>query len=202
MNELLPRYGITEAEGWIWMGSLQPGLHGRQGFSFDEDATVNSLIDVETNSWDREVLRALFNPNIVEEILKIRLPFNRVRDKLIWDNESSGNFTLKSAYKLILNGIVDRIGESSFQSQDTPIWKRIWKMKMPRKIKSFIWKASKNILPTLNNLKKKNIDIPLGWNKMQMESTLVQCKQAVEHAISMYEVRLASPRRIRTVYQW
>ncbi|CAI9786406.1 unnamed protein product [Fraxinus pennsylvanica] len=61
--------------------------------SFDEDATVNSLIDVETNSWDREVLRALFNPNIVEEILRIRLPFNRVRDKMIWDKESSGNFT-------------------------------------------------------------------------------------------------------------
>lgn len=41
---------------------------------------------------------------------------------------------------------------------------------------------------------------------MKMESTLVQCKQAVEHAISMYkahnEIWLASPRSIKTVYQW
>lgn len=41
---------------------------------------------------------------------------------------------------------------------------------------------------------------------MQMEITLAQYKQAAEHAISMYkaynEVRLASPRSIRTVYQW
>lgn len=35
-------------------------------------------------------------------------------------------------------------------------------MKMPRKIKSFAWKACKNILPTINNLKKKNIDIQSG----------------------------------------
>lgn len=46
----------------------------------------------------------------------------------------------------------------------------------------------------------------LRRNKMQMESTLVQCKQAADHAISMYkaynEVQLASSRNIRVIYQW
>ena len=36
-------------------------------------------------------------------------------------------------------------------------WKTIWGLNVPNKIKSFSWRASKNILPTKSNLGRRNI---------------------------------------------
>ena len=36
-------------------------------------------------------------------------------------------------------------------------WNSFWKLKLPNKIKVFVWRACKNILPTFGNLHKRKI---------------------------------------------
>lgn len=48
-------------------------------------------------------------------------------------------------------------GESSWVINEVVTWQEIWKMHVPGVVKTFIWKAVHNILPTKHNLKRKNI---------------------------------------------
>ena len=43
-------------------------------------------------------------------------------------------------------------GESSDLSSMKQFWQRLWKAKIPNKIKAFSWRAYQNILPTKMNL--------------------------------------------------
>lgn len=64
----------------------------------DVDTTLDSLIDVSTQWWKVERVRALVNPNIAAEILKIRVcPGSN--DKLFWSQERNGIYTVRSVYK-------------------------------------------------------------------------------------------------------
>ena len=48
-------------------------------------------------------------------------------------------------------------GEGSNPRFGSEIWARIWKFRLPNKIKVFIWRACHNILPTLNRLRQRRI---------------------------------------------
>ncbi|XP_075636928.1 uncharacterized protein LOC142609204 [Castanea sativa] len=49
-------------------------------------------------------------------------------------------------------------GSSSDNSKMKAIWKMVWQLECPSKIKCFMWKACKNILPTRNRLKLRGVD--------------------------------------------
>lgn len=63
------------------------------------DGKVASLIDSDTKWWDVSKVRALFNPKIAEEILKLNPSTSNGVDKWIWNHEKSGKFSVKSAYR-------------------------------------------------------------------------------------------------------
>jgi hypothetical protein len=64
-------------------------------------------------------------------------------DSFVWSLQASGNFTVKSMYAaLISNGI--RV------SQD------IWQIKVPSKIKIFLWYLKKGVILTKDNLARRN----------------------------------------------
>lgn len=44
------------------------------------------------------------------------------------------------------------VGESSRRLEEGLIWQRLWKSKLPNKIKVFGWRACQDILPTKENL--------------------------------------------------
>lgn len=88
-----------------------------------------------------------------------------------------------ASYKVFLNK--DIITESSSDLQMTPLWDKIWKLKVPGKIKHFLWKALNNSLPTKLNIIKKGIDaIPLCPNCHKcvesVDHTLFSCSHASE----------------------
>ena len=48
-------------------------------------------------------------------------------------------------------------GSSSDNAKMKAIWKMVWQLDCPNKIKHFMWRACKNILPTRNRLKVKGV---------------------------------------------
>lgn len=75
-------------------------------------------------------------------------------------------------------------GGSSDSSKMTNLWKSIWNLNCPNKIKHFMWRACKNILPTNYCLKKRKVSSSDGCVLCGgCETTvhiLVQCKVAAE----------------------
>lgn len=162
---------------------------------------VGDLLDKERNMWKEDLLELLFIPRDVEQILGIPLSSTGLTDERIWKCTSNGKFSVKSAYVLakeILNRQQSRVGggvESSNGSQDEGKWKRIWHMKAPGKVRTFIWKCLHDIVSVNNNLVKKKVPVeclcPIcGLWPETVSHTLFNCDRAKR-------VWLLSPFRFR-----
>lgn len=62
---------------------------------------VLDLIDKESRSWKTELLVNTFHIEIVKKIMQIPLARAVHDDFQVWGGEPSGNFSIKSAYKLL-----------------------------------------------------------------------------------------------------
>ena len=94
-----------------WIPGHRNALHDHSvGESQDrKNETVDTLINEETRWWDISKVRALFNPIIAEKILKIVICPDGYEDRWMWTKERSGEFSVRSAYKLLQNGIYDAV---------------------------------------------------------------------------------------------
>uniref|UniRef100_A0A2N9IT87 RNase H type-1 domain-containing protein n=1 Tax=Fagus sylvatica TaxID=28930 RepID=A0A2N9IT87_FAGSY len=100
--------------------------------------------------------------NDVASILQYPLLPSLPKDALIWWGTPSGNFSVKSAYHTaFLKVQIQGNPESSNSKELQLFWKAVWALKLPRKIQSFVWRLSRNILPTRDNLVKRNISSPM-----------------------------------------
>jgi hypothetical protein len=101
-------------------------------------------------------------PAEAEEILKIKTSRRACDDFLAWQPEKSGVFTVRTAYKLALNELPEQcaFGASSIRpAADDPCWSRIWRAKVPPKVKTFAWKAAANALATEENKLRRNMHV-------------------------------------------
>jgi hypothetical protein len=64
---------------------------------------VSQLMKVGRFEWDEQVIRACMYPHDAKEVLKIRLPQQGGDDILAWHYERIRLFTVRSAYRLVLN---------------------------------------------------------------------------------------------------
>ena len=76
----------------------------------------------------------------------------------MWKHSKSGDFEVKTAYRLLLK---DCLASSTdchrVNLVESKIWALIWKVKLPQKICTFIWKLWHDCLPTLQLLKIRGI---------------------------------------------
>lgn len=111
---------------------------------------------IGTREWDREVVQDLFEMR--DQMLIYGIPLSNRHDDDIryWCRERSGRFTVKSAYKLLqeLKGDWAPNANSGF-------WRRLWNLKIPPKVKNFLWRASNGFLPTKTALCMKHVPISL-----------------------------------------
>ena len=114
---------------------------------------VANLINAKTGEWRTLLVKDTFLPHEAEAILSIPLsPLNQA-DSLVWGKTPNGCFLMKSAYRVAVKCLVDlerveEVARCSDSSRMTQIWKSIWSIQCPSKVKHFLWRASRNILPT------------------------------------------------------
>ena len=124
----------------------------------DSDTRVCELIKPQSSSWNSQVIDALFYPHEAEVIKGLPLSSRLPSDKLIWAASSNGLFSVRSTYSLAINlNRPETMGTSSDNSQVRQFWRRIWSLLVPHKLRHFVWRVCKEILPTKANLIKRKV---------------------------------------------
>ena len=70
---------------------------------------MSALIDPHMSAWREELVRQIFIPSDVHSILSIPLSVHLPYDRLVWAYTSKGQFTVCSAYKLVVLRIWRRV---------------------------------------------------------------------------------------------
>jgi hypothetical protein len=106
------------------------------------------------------LLHSLFGEVDVHRILQISLHRQGFDDFIAWDATSHGRYTVRSGYYLQWR---HKFGASAAQltllgqSAINPVWKSLWQLKIPSKVKIFIWRALHGILPLKSILYNRHI---------------------------------------------
>ena len=69
-------------------------------------------------------------------------------DTLVWPLTNDGDYSVQSAYCMLVFAESILQPSSSVSGSNGLVWKKIWKMRVPNKIRHFIWRAARDALPT------------------------------------------------------
>ncbi|KAL0454593.1 UNVERIFIED_CONTAM: putative ribonuclease H protein [Sesamum latifolium] len=136
-------------------------LHAAQGlfragcrWHVGNGSLIRDLVDQSTGDWDSATVSSIFWPIDAELILNI--PFSRLgaEDLVVWHYTNNGLFSVRSAYHLAL-AMEFRPYSSNSREAEQQWWRRMWQMRLPGKVKVFVWRAALNALPTSLNLLKR-----------------------------------------------
>ena len=116
---------------------------------------VASLMDSGRVSWDEDLVRDLFNNRDASLILSIPLSSSRL-DTWFWAFESFGQFSVKSTYRYMQ---LRKDGGS--QTSQESFWSKLWKLRVPPKVKNLLWRAATGCLPTKAQLRLKHVNIDI-----------------------------------------
>ena len=99
---------------------------------------------------------------------------------MIWKGERSGNYSVKSAYRLCVTEIADN---SHMHANGR--WNLIWKLNVPPKIKNFLWRVCRGCFPTRARLNSRGVSCPLdcvhcNHNYEDSIHILIECPKAVQ----------------------
>lgn len=127
-----------------------------------QDARVCDIINFETNWWNIPLIEQVFPAELVDHICNISISPRVMHDRLILAGTTAGQFIEHSAYHLEVDRQACSRGSCSALSSNTPIWKLLWQLQIPRNVQLFIQRACNKIFPTKENLRRRRIvDDPL-----------------------------------------
>jgi ribonuclease HI len=117
-----------------------------------EDLTVNHLMLPDISSWNHDLVHSLFNPDDAAAILSTPLYNRRSEDTFIWKATVDGSYSVKSAYRIC----IDLLSESLPLTTSTQ-WQLLWRLRVPPRVRTFLWRAAHHCLPTRDNLSKRGV---------------------------------------------
>lgn len=144
---------------------------------------VSELI-TESGGWNEEMIRERLLP--VDAAAILRQPRGRGgQDFWAWNYERSGIYSVKSAYRLLYNRKFENTLAQAPSSSIDEVWKCIWKLNVPPKVKVFWWRVIHEFLPARYILWKRHIE-PVavcevcGASEESIDHVLIQCTVAKE----------------------
>lgn len=94
----------------------------------------------------------MFNDRDANLILSIPLG-DEIEDNWYWRHEKMGTYSVKSAYAVLQNA------KRGIQEDNSGFWRKLWNLKIPPKVKNFLWRAVNNCLPTKDMLRAKQVRV-------------------------------------------
>ncbi|XP_074361973.1 uncharacterized protein LOC141702164 [Apium graveolens] len=119
---------------------------------FDKPHLPNDMcvgdLKLGNRQWDKNFIKLNFNKEDAFLILSMPCGDIEIEDKIIWHYSKNGEYNVKSGYKVVMS-MKDMVEASDMRNSES-WWSSIWNMRVPAKIKHFLWKKWK-----LAGLKKK-----------------------------------------------
>lgn len=149
----------------IWEDHWVPNSHNRKIQTRRGNIllrTVDELINPDTGVWDEEMIKDVFFPVDVENILRIPLSDFLTEDFVAWNMTRTSLFSVRSAYYTKWDhqfGARVRREDGQGSSTVNPVWDIVWKLKIPSKIKIFIWKALHGTVACYGVLASRHIPV-------------------------------------------
>jgi hypothetical protein len=121
---------------------------------------VSQLINPLSGQWDVNLLHSIFNVVDVGRILQIPLSPQGFTDFIGWALTKQGFYTVRSAYhaqwKFQFRGVASGLSLPGTSAMN-PVWRTLWKLQIPGKVKIFIWRALHGILPLKSILVNRHV---------------------------------------------
>lgn len=95
-------------------------------------------------------------------------------DTLVWPFSSDGVYSVWSAYRLLVELNKQHMPSPSSLELGKGLWKGICRLGVPQKIKHFLWRVVREVLPTKINLCKRQVVV---------DGMCVQCRDSAEDSI-------------------
>jgi hypothetical protein len=97
--------------------------------------SVGHLIDQNAKVWNEQLVRQLFGNETTQNILNTPLHQQVQMDKLIWKVEKNGCYSVRSAYRICIEDIInnDHLRKPGY-------WSGIRRLKVPPKVKNLVWR--------------------------------------------------------------
>ena len=103
-------------------------------------------------------MEGLFHEEEADLIKQISLGRSEAEDILFWPYTSNGLYSCKSGYKFLKTEeeLMERAHDSA-TTKDIQVWKQIWSMNVPQKVKTLLWRACHEAMPTKHALFRRRI---------------------------------------------
>jgi ribonuclease HI len=180
---LIKRIGNGETTK-IWEDRWISNHFGGKPLTLPDAQQANLVSDLLTASgqWNVELVRQIFYPVDAEAIIKIPLR-NSVEDFLAWEPEKHGQYSVKTAYRLLFTGRQQQATETQAGSSGDDSWRLLWKVEVPPKVRVFWWRVLHEFLPAKQILHKGHIErIPrcdtCGAPEETIRHVLLECTVA------------------------
>jgi hypothetical protein len=151
---------------------------------------VSELIDMSTVSWDKAKLLQWFSLSDVEAITNISLSTRHQDDYWAWFHEKSGVFSVRTAYRMLITdrSLENRTCRSNISVEEKE-WTTLWGIKVPSKIRVFLWRLARSSLPSKDVLHHKHMadnnacsicGAADSWRHSLIECNMARCVWALE----------------------
>ena len=164
-----------------WLPKKHPPQVMSYPISSMENAKVAVLIDKSTRQWNEELIDGIFASDEAAIIKKIPLGCLATKDVLIWPYSNDGKYTCMSGYKFLKEEAELPLNQQP-SIPDTHLWKQLWSLQVPNKVRNLLWRACRNAMPTKASLVRRTIiDDPLSDRYHEVHETLLHalwlCKE-------------------------
>lgn len=135
----------------LWLASKENSFIMTRSTSI-ENQSVRALMHTDRRAWDWEIIIDIFHEQDQDYIRATHIEVDLDRNVLQWEREISGQYIVKSAYKLL------QIQKGAYESQNSNnTWKSLWQNKAPSKALNVMWRALSKCLPTKSRLQQKKV---------------------------------------------
>lgn len=193
---LIRRIGTGQST-WIWETNWLPRDHLLRPIRSDRPNSpvwVSDLIDEGLVSWNREILQEFFTLFDAETILNIPLSTRRQNDFWAWHFEKTGIFSVRLAYRMLVArremevNCRDNVAGRSNLKEVEKEWSTLWQVRVPSKIRVFLWRLAKHSLPSADVLFHRNMatcdacslcGVQDSWRHSLVDCNMTRCVWAL-----------------------
>ena len=147
----------------IWQDNWLPRKHPPHALSCPltdfENATVDILIDPRSRQWNGDMVDGLFNIEEAKIIKSIPLSQEGAEDILFWPYSCDGRYSCKTRYRFLKEEEELNVESREVTNEDKQFWREIWSMKVPPKVKTLLWLACHEAMPTKSALFRSKISL-------------------------------------------